>query len=216
MSTPPRSTPAQQGPPPNLADLPTTTLQGRSWFREHQERPGTGAGCWYYAPLPTDPTRGGRFDLPEPEGTCYFADAEVVAAMERVGVFTAKGKPVPADNVTDRVISQVDPGDLPAGAADLLAPQAATAFRVTGELFTMQDSSVPQHWARASRAAGHDALTYTPRFSPFGRAVAVFGASGPRAQATTGRRSLAQVLAGEGIRIAPIPRTTGMTFVQAP
>ena len=216
MSTPPRSTPAQQGPPPTLAEAPTTTLRGQSWFREHQERPGTGAGCWYYASRPTDPTRGGRFDLPEPEGTCYFADAEVVAAMERVGVFTAKGKPVPADNVTGRVVSEVDPGDLPPAAADLLAPQAATAFGVTGELFTMPDYSVPQHWARASRAAGHAAVVYTPRFSPFGRAIAVFDASGPRAQATTGRRPLAQVLAIHGIQVAPIPRTPGMTFVQAP
>lgn len=175
-----RSAPAQQGPSPSFAGLPTAAPTGSEWHREHARRlADPDRGCWYYASLPADPADGGRFDLPAPEGTCYFADAPVVAAMERVGRFTAQGRPVPADLVRDRVVTTVAARELPGSAADLVAPGAAHSFRVTGELFTMPDYAVPQAWAAAVRSAGHEALLSTPRFSPHGRAIAVFGPRGP-------------------------------------
>lgn len=172
-------------------------------------------GCWYYASLPADPADGGRFDLPAPEGTCYFADAPVVAAMERVGRFTAQGMPVPADLVQDRVVTTVAAEELPASAADLLAPEAAHRFRVTGELFTMPDYSVPQAWAAAIRDAGHEALLYTPRFSPGSRAIAAFGPRGSQPRDVVRREWLSDVLDAAGIEVEEVPSAAAVR-IEAP
>ena len=214
---PPRSAPAQAGPPTSLRGIPTTRLRAGRWYREHGHRPSSAdGGCWYYAPLPADPRTGGRFDVPAPAGTCYFADRPLTAALERVGRFTAQHRPVPADLLADRVVTTVDVADLPATAVHLLAERAATRFGVTGELFTMADCSVPQAWARAIHDHGHSALVCTPRFSPSARAIAVFGAQGPAPTATTSAQPLAAVLHSAGVHVAAIPPASAMRFVRAP
>lgn len=212
-----RSAPAQEGPPASLAGIPTSHPTGTHWYREHSHRPGDpDGGCWYFAPLPANPADGGRFDLPAPEGTCYFANGPRVAAMERVGRFTAQHKPVPADLVDGRVVTTIDTAGLPDKAVNLLAKRAASHFKVTGELFTMADYSVPQAWAAAIHQAGHQALVYTPRFSPSGRAIAVFGPQGSHARATASTQPLRNVLRHAGITTQAIPRAGALTFVAPP
>lgn len=216
-ATPPRSAPAQGGPPPSLAGMPTRRVPGTHWYREHGHRPGASdGGCWYYASLPEDPATGGRFDVPAPEGTCYLANRPLVAAMERVGRFTARHKPVPADLVDGRVVTTIDVSDLPSRVVDLVVKRAATHFGVTGELFTASDCSVPQGWADAVHQAGHPALVYTPRSSPQGRAIAVFGPRGPQPKPTAGMRPLTDVLHGEGITVVGIPPASALRFIAPP
>lgn len=104
-----RSSPVQSGPPADLSPLPAADVGGPSWYREHGDRGGAARGCWWFATVPRDMGEpSGRFDLPGEEGTCYFGDSRHVAAMERVGRFTAQHVPVPGDLVSDRVISEVD------------------------------------------------------------------------------------------------------------
>ncbi|QDP96486.1 RES domain-containing protein [Microlunatus elymi] len=212
---------AQQLPPARTAlnGLPTGTVsRKRGWLREHQFRSGADGGCWYFATVPPDPTLpSGRFDLPTPHGTCYFADTQRAAAMERVGVWTTKHKPVPQDFVDGRAISTVDPGALPERAVNLGSPRA-TGFGVTGELFTMSDYQVPQAWALAVYGLGHAGILYPPRFTPGGRALAVFGRAGVPATpiAVVRQLPLADVLHRNHIRIARIPHSTSLTMVNPP
>jgi hypothetical protein len=190
-------------------------VPGTHWYREHGHRPGAiDGGCWYYASLPEDPTTGGRFDVPATDGTCYFANRVLVAALERVGRFTAQHKPVPADLVDGRVITTIDVTTLPDRTVNLVAKRAATHFGVTGELFTMSDYSVPQAWANAIHQAGHSALLYTPRFSPQGRAIAAFGPQGPQPKPTAGTQPLTDVLAAEGVAAVAIPSASALRFVK--
>lgn len=217
IATPLRSAPVQAGPPASLHGIPTTRLAGGQWYREHAWRISSAdGGCWYYAPLPTDPMAGGRFDVPNPAGTCYFANQALIAALERVGRFTAQHEAVPADLLTDRVVTMVEAAALPSRAVNLITRRAAARFGVTGELFTMSDYSIPQAWAHAIHDQGHAALLYTPRFSPYGRAVATFGPRGPRPNATTSTQPLADVLRSAGVLIAAIPPASAMRFVKPP
>jgi hypothetical protein len=208
-----RSTPAQQGPPASFDGIPARRPTGTYWYREHNHRPGPGGGCWYYAPLPADPAEGGRFDLPSPEGTCYLANRERVAAMERVGRFTSQRKPVPAGLVRGRVVTTVETSTLPAKTLNLVSARAQTEAGVTGELFAGPDYSLTQAWAAAIRAAGHDALTYAPRFSPGDRAIAVFGPEGPGTQPVVSSRPLQDVLAEAGISVAGVPSSSAIKIV---
>lgn len=210
---PRRSAPVQEGPPPDLTGIPTGNVPRTPWFREHQRRPGPDGGCWYFATLPTDPHHeSGRFDLPAPDGTCYFGNSDRVAAMERVGRFTAAHQPVPADFVDGRVVTTADSAVMPPNAADLAAPDAGTQG-VTGELFAMSDYPVPQRWARALHAAGHHAILYTPRFTPGGQALAIFGPAGARPGPIIRHTPLREVLEDIGVTVAPIPGTTGLIIV---
>lgn len=210
-----RSAPTQQGPPPGpvLRRVPTGKVPSHAWFREHQRRQGPDGGCWYYATLPGDPSHeSGRFDLPAPEGTCYFADTATVATMERVGRFTTKHKPVPGDFMAGRVVTEIVAGHLPSAAANLTS-RKVSAVGVTGELFTMSDYSVPQQWALALRAIGHDGIHYNPRFSPGGRAIACFGKSGPSPQPVVGHTPLRTVLTRAGVTVADIPPSDTLNII---
>lgn len=210
---PPRSAPAQQEPPADLNRVPTGRVKRTAWFREHQHRRSADGGCWYFASLPSDPTQpSGRFDLPAPEGTCYFGDSERAAAMERVGRFTTKHQPVPADLIADRIVTKVNANLLPQEAANLTSPRAGV-IGVTGELFTMWDYTIPQQWALTIRRFGHNALLYTPRFTPGAKAVASFGPTGPHPQAVLTRTPLQHVLDRVGIRIAHPPTSTHLTIL---
>jgi hypothetical protein len=136
-----------------------------------------------------------------------------VAALERVGRFTAQRKPIPADLVDGRVVTTIDTAGLPDKAVNLVLKRAATHFQVTGELFTMSDYSVPQAWANAIHQAGHAALIYTPRFSPSGRAIAAFGPRGPHLRPTSSTQPLRAVLDDAGLEVVGIPPASALRFV---
>ena len=75
----------------------------------------------------------------------------------------------------------------------------------------MTPYAVPQRWAAAFAAAGHEGVRYRVRHDPAGgRALALFGAAGERRwprgrQQDVGARLLARLAEEAGIRIAPVP-----------
>src|SRR5947199_4227042 len=75
-----RQAPSLSWPPADPADLrdfPSRTLApDTSLFRAIS----TGLGPWWFGS-----SMRGRFDLPEPEGTCYLASDEISALLEVVG-----------------------------------------------------------------------------------------------------------------------------------
>ena len=164
---------AQRPPAPklDLSGFPAKRLrEGTVWRRAHR----SAHEPWFYAA-----GRGGRFDLPAPSGTCYLATTPETAAREIIGPdFIATGV-VPDTLLTDRVVSEVL---LPhAVRAARLTSSDAFGFGITNELCSSTDYSTAQQWAAALHHHRFNGIWYQPRFSPgSGRALALFGPSGPR------------------------------------
>jgi hypothetical protein len=165
-------------------------------------------GPWWFAS-----DGAGRFDLAPPRGTCYLADDPVLAVLEVFGDLRADL--VSADVLASRRLWTLA---LPAqcDAADTTV-RAARGFGVTAELATLTPYDVPQRWAAAFAAAGHDGIRFRARHDPGGRrALALFGAAGER---TRWRRGRSSPITGEiverlrieaGVVIAPIPDSTDL------
>ena len=170
-----RRDPAQQPPDESVdhAGFPHRTVTARlRWWRHHLLRPDApDRGAWWFA------SGGGRFDLPEPDGTCYLASTPEAAVMELVGWSHARHGWVPADLLEGRVVSRLHlPGSV--RAADLTDERART-WRVTNELTATAAYAVAQAWARVLRRDGFGAVLATLRFSPGeARGLAVFGTAG--------------------------------------
>ena len=160
----------------------------------------SGLGPWWFSS-----NAQGRFDLVPPRGTCYLADDEVGALLEVLG-------PV-------HVVSPAWAGRLSmwhlglprqCSAADTTV-RGARGFGVTSELASVTPYALPQRWAAAFAAAGHQGVRYRIRHDPGGsRALALFGAAGER-RWPRGRRQqvgatlLDRLAAETGISVAPRP-----------
>jgi len=169
-ATPPlgREHVAQQPPGQPLDDFPTHTASVRSLLHRAHHRD---LGPWWFS------SAGGRFDLPTPRGTCYLADDPLVALRERIGVVLGSAEQVPASLLEETVVSRLHL-PRPHRVADLTA-RRATRFGATRELETMVPYAVPQAWALALAAVGHEGVRYGPRFSTGAvTSIAVFGAAG--------------------------------------
>jgi hypothetical protein len=161
----------------------------------------SGLGPWWFS------TGGhGRFDLPPPRGTCYLADDEVGALLEVLG---------PIMVVSAGWARQLSVWHLglphQCSAADTTV-RAARGFGITAELASMTPYDLPQRWAAAFAAAGHQGVRYRMRHDPGGnRALALFGAAGERSRWPQGYRRevddevLARLTAEAGVRVAPVP-----------
>lgn len=187
-----------------LRRVPATRADGRL-YREHEYRTGSpDGGCWWFSSWAPPDRPGGRFDLVDPEGTCYLGETEAVAVRERCGRLVAAHLPVPASFLEGRVVStvQVEIGPL----ADLVDPEAWTVG-VTAELHAGHDYELSATWARQFRAAGFDGLRYAPRFTPGGEyAVAAFGPAGATpAGRVLGTEPVAAVAARLGVQVEVAP-----------
>ena len=157
---------------------------------------------------------GGRFDLPDPRGTCYLASSAVVAVRERLGTVLG-GQPVVAASLLDDVVVSTlhlpDERDV----ADVES-QAATRFGVTRELETMVPYAVPQAWARAFDAAGIGGVAYGPRFTT-GDAVSygIFGPAGATDWPVDPEPVAAVAVPGVPVAVEP-PRRWDLTVVRPP
>ena len=151
------------------AAFPARRLRrGSRWHRQHLRTDG----AWWFGS-----SGQGRFDLPQPRGTCYLASSAAGAIRERIGPdLLAHGK-VPASVLTGRVVSALHLHQ-PVRAADL-DHDAAAAHLVTRELPVMTPYDVPQAWARVLHRDGFDAVVAGLRFSP-GKCtgLALFGEAG--------------------------------------
>lgn len=159
---------------------------GTPWNRAHKAE----LGPWFFAS-----EGSGRFDLPHPRGTCYVANTPETAARELIGPDLIGSRAVPDSFLDERVVSKIP---LPTEVlAAKLTSNAALEHRVSGELGSMPDYSVPQRWAQAFHEHGFSGIWYQPRFSPGkGRALGIFGPSGPGECDVLERRPLHDVVEG--------------------
>lgn len=196
------------GPPPadpaGLSGFPVRELSPETpLFRVVRK----GNGPWWFGS-----TLEGRFDLPEPEGTCYLAEDPLAALLELIGP-ELDGGVVSADFLRERRIREVQ---VPAVAelADLTS-RKASGFGVTAEIGSMVPYGVPQAWASRLREAGKDGLVYGLRHDPaHGEGYALFGPHGERKSWKKGRERpvsaelLARLASECSIEVLPIPRSS--------
>ncbi|NII39990.1 hypothetical protein E9228_000609 [Curtobacterium flaccumfaciens] len=175
---PARTEVAQQGPAPDvdLTGFPATESRGTTFYRAKRHD----RGAWWFASTPADAdgVDGGRFDLADPRGTCYWADSVEVAVRERLAHHTLTTNTVFAARAREMVVvaARASRGRR---FADVTDP-AAVRSGVGAELQTMVDYRVPQAWARAFDAAGFAGVRYSTRFTSAAaaNAWAVFGDAG--------------------------------------
>ena len=165
-----------------------------------------GRGPWWFGS-----TMQGRFDLAEPQGTCYLATDEISALLEVIGPDLLRGT-ISSEFLANRSLRQLR---LPEEreVADLTSREAVR-FGVTAEIGTLAPYELPQAWATALCSFGHSGIAYWPRHDPAREiAVALFGPHGERKRWKKGRevsiaRDLIRRLRREcGIEVLDIPRS---------
>lgn len=207
--------------PADLATFPKAVVHG-TWFRAHVLRSTTGdRGCWWFSSAGVPADGSGRFDLPEPRGTCYLASTEDGAARERVGPQLRRR--AGSQSVLDSVLADASTGrPVVVSRVDLERPTTANmASKRAGRWVDRSLGSgtgiyaVSQAWAAAFDAAGFDGIRYQPRFTLGAvRAVALFGRAGAPtpARSVVSRRELREVLEQHGVRIVTAPATAPPTL----
>jgi hypothetical protein len=190
-------------PPSALTGFPRWSLTpGRALYRAHS----VAHGPWWFASA-HGTQDDGRFDLAEPDGTCYLAATEAAAVRERWGRnLVRRGYLMVAD--ADRtVVSRLEVPS-PHRLADTVNGRAAN-YGVTREIGTATPYAITQAWAAAFHAVGCQGIRYQARFStgPRDLAFALFGRGGEcswPADPTPASGRAAAVRAG--IRVIAPPR----------
>jgi hypothetical protein len=215
-----RRTQAQQRPDPGVdySHFPSyAAAAGSTWYRNHRDRPETrDRGAWWFASSPESAATldSGRFDLPEPFGTCYLASSSTGAVNEFIGPDIARRGWVESPLVESRVVSRVAlPHDV--RAANVSVAKAAL-FRVTGELATTADYDLTQDWARTFHRSGYGGIRHALRFTPGStRGFAVFGDAGPRPRwrGDPDPEPMHDRLVEMGVEIVGIPSSAAVSLV---
>lgn len=168
-------------PPGDLTGFPRTALDAQATlFRIVLARDpvtGTPRTPWFFSSVPSD--HPGRFDLPAPNGSCYFSDRRYGAWLE---VFRATGL-VDREDVERRRLATATRTAQPLPVADLRAPEARS-FGVTNDLIAGDDYTRPQAWASGLHRARFAGLLSTARHDPTAaaRTATLFGRTGPRSR----------------------------------
>ncbi|MGA8260550.1 MAG: RES family NAD+ phosphorylase [Arenicellales bacterium] len=180
------SPPDQAG---SLAGLPGRALRASRLFRVwRHDLPGGASRStpWWFASANADETGGGRFDLPEPMGTCYFGTRPESALLEAL---QARLVNLPREELTVRRMARVTvPAEAP-DAAMLTARRVAGEFGITAELWAGGNRALTRRWAGAIRRDGWWAIYAGVAHDPSGRlrAVALFDHAGEHAPTVGGR-----------------------------
>jgi hypothetical protein len=168
---------------PDEAELDFTRFPRRTfrvaseWFRQHHDRASADRGAWYFASYPVGGEGSGRFDLVEPNGTCYLASTDQGALNELVGPDCARRGWVDADLVAGRVLSRL-PLPQEVMSADTTSTRAGQ-FRLTNELPVTERYDLTQAWAAAFHRRGFGGVHHVLRFTPgYTRGLSLFGAQG--------------------------------------
>lgn len=150
-----------------LRGFPTASLTARdALWRVHKQ----GRSPWWFS------SRGGRFDLSEPRGTCYLARDPEAAMRESAGRRLLTVGIVSQVFAAERVISKVH--SVGSVALADLTSREAVKHGVSRELTTMTPYDVPRLWAVAF-SVEHGGVEYHSRFTTGDmRCVALFGAAG--------------------------------------
>lgn len=160
-------------PPADLIDFPQTAwVAGHRAHRIYRQTdPLTGAER---APLffstGTGAAHEGRWDLPEPDGSCYLADHVAICVLEVLAPDLAPGGPRRRASETwlrQRRRVEVVATENVTGHADLDA-DAAFGYGVAGDLHTTDDRALTQRWAAELRRHGHTGIRAHARTPPAG------------------------------------------------
>lgn len=180
----PRDQLALRGPadPADLRDgFPRAKSLAGTWYRAHSSTHPQmkDRGCWWFASYVPPATGGGRFDLPHPNGTCYFADDIEAAVRERLGEPWAAHRYLTPVALAGTTVSQVNvSGHVKPGEIADTDHKGAVGY-ITRELEAAAPYSLSQQHAAAFADAGFEGILYRPRFTPgAARALALFGAAG--------------------------------------
>jgi len=162
-------------PPFSVRGFPKTKLASNSplyrLFKHVSSTPGIRSG-WYFSSIGAP--RSGRFDLPEPHGTCYFSTEKFGAWSE-----TFRGAHIVNGTDIDCRTLLTATGTANIRFADM-ADRGAMSFGVTLDDFSGEDYTRAQAWALAFHAAKLGGVIALLRHDPSGlaRNVGVFGKSG--------------------------------------
>ncbi len=153
-------------PQQDLSDFPARILAAGTALHRISR---AGRSPWWFSR-----DGSGRFDLPAPHGTCYFAEDPLGALLE-----VTRGLTLLSEAFLDsrRLITTTLPR--PLRIADLSAA-AAYGYGVTGELSATADYTLPHFWARGLHAAGFTGAHYRIRHDPRANltGIAWFGRAG--------------------------------------
>jgi hypothetical protein len=171
-----------------------------------------GKGPWWFGS-----SMQGRFDLAEPEGTCYLATDEISALLEVIGPDLERGA-ISAELLRARSLRKLHlPEEL--GLADLTSREAVR-FGITAEIGTIVPYGCPQAWAAVLRATGSPGVAYWPRHDPSRTvAVALFGPHGERKRWRKGREAaispemITRLHEECGIEVIEMPRSDELIFL---
>jgi hypothetical protein len=196
-------------PPQDLTGFPARRDSAalHTLYRVTRRRPvPPPASPWWFSQVPGG---RGRFDLPAPEGTCYWSSQPYGAFLEAFRGTRLVASP----DVAMRRMWRASAPRL--RLANLLARRAAS-FGITAAISSQPDYKLPRRWALALRAVGFAGLVGSCSHDPSSVAlnVAVFGPGGrhrsrpgwsARSSDLESDAGLARELASFGIRIEPIP-----------
>ena len=163
----------------SLAGTPARPLAGTALYRvwrRHLPDGSTREVPWWFASAPEPPEDGGRFDLAEPNGTCYLATTLVGSLLEALQLHLAH---LPRAELAVRAAVEAMASDHAPEAADLTARQNAGSG-ITAGLWAGSDRVRTQAWAAAFRRDGWWALHAGIQHDPSGglRSIALFDYAG--------------------------------------
>jgi hypothetical protein len=159
----------------------------------------------------------GRFDLPEPHGTCYLAVDPLAALLELLGPERTGGVVSSALLVERRVRELLIPDEI--AVADTTS-RRASGFGITAEIGTIVPYERPQAWAHRLHQADFQGIVYWLRHDPArAEGIALFGPHGERKSWKRGRertisRGLIERLRVEcGIEVEPVPHSRQLRII---
>ena len=199
----------------HLAGFPVSTIQTtKKFYRAHR----TAHGAWFFSH-----DGSGRFDLPEPGGTCYLAESKTAALRETLGTRLVASGTVDRPELALRQISLLHVPET-TKVANTTSAEAAN-HGATREFWTVTPyRNTTQVWAAAWHQHGLGGVRYMGRFSTAigtqARCLAVFGAAGPgdgRYLEDPAPTSASVTASAAGINITdPPPTTAALTIVTPP
>lgn len=203
-----RQRPALGLPPPALSGFPRSRLAvDVPLYRAHTVNKSP---WWFSSDL------SGRFDLLQPNGTCYLSTDLATALRERFGHDLARQGLVTFDAAAGTQVSELRI-PVPRWLANACARNAVD-FGMTREIGTCPAYGLPQAWAAAFFGTGrHAGIRYQTRFTtgPAPNAVALFDDAGQRNWPTDPHAlSGTQACAQAGIEVAHPPARRQVRIVQ--